>query len=385
MAGGSVRLKAWGAVAGAVVLGVTGCVRAPAPRSAAGFNLLLVTLDTVRADHIGAWGYRAAETPNLDRLAAAGVRFAEAESPVPLTLPSHATILSGLLPPRPRPAQQRHRALPGGARHARHAARGGRLPDRRVHRGVRARPPLRPGPRLRALRRRHPPGRHRGARCRAPRPGGRRSGAGLARRGRDQAVLRLGAPLRRPRPVRPARALPDEVCGSSVRRRDRRGGRAARPPARRSRPARARRHDGRRGRGRPRRGARRPRRTHPRPAALRAEPPRPADRAGAGRTPRRLGREGAGEPGGSRPDARGPARAPARGSAGPAFGRARPLDHAPAPARAGRDRPLRRVDVRHQLRVEPGHGDQARRSQVHRGAAPGALRPGFATPASLPT
>ena len=93
------RLKAWGAVAGAVVLGLAGCGRAPATRSAAGFNLLLVTLDTVRADHVGAWGYRGGETPNLDRLAAEGVRFAEAETPVPLTLPSHATILSGLLPP----------------------------------------------------------------------------------------------------------------------------------------------------------------------------------------------------------------------------------------------------------------------------------------------
>ena len=99
MAGGSVRLKAWSAVAGAVVLGLAGCDRVPASRSAAGFNLLLVTLDTVRADHVGAWGYRAGETPNLDRLAAEGVRFAAAETPVPLTLPSHATILSGLLPP----------------------------------------------------------------------------------------------------------------------------------------------------------------------------------------------------------------------------------------------------------------------------------------------
>ncbi len=99
MVGGVVRLNAWRAVAGAVVLVFGGCGRPPADRSAAGFNLLLVTLDTVRADHVGAWGYRAGETPNLDRLAAEGVRFAEAETPVPLTLPSHATILSGLLPP----------------------------------------------------------------------------------------------------------------------------------------------------------------------------------------------------------------------------------------------------------------------------------------------
>jgi arylsulfatase A-like enzyme/Flp pilus assembly protein TadD len=62
-------------------------------------NLLLVTIDTVRADHVGAYGYRAAETPALDRLAREGIRFDHAESTVPLTLPSHAAILSGLTPP----------------------------------------------------------------------------------------------------------------------------------------------------------------------------------------------------------------------------------------------------------------------------------------------
>jgi len=62
-------------------------------------NLVLVTLDTVRADHLGAYGDAAAETPWLDRLAREGVRGARVSSQVPLTLPSHATILSGLLPP----------------------------------------------------------------------------------------------------------------------------------------------------------------------------------------------------------------------------------------------------------------------------------------------
>jgi arylsulfatase A-like enzyme/Flp pilus assembly protein TadD len=62
-------------------------------------NLLLITIDTVRADHVGAYGYRAAETPALDRLAREGILFDRAESSVPLTLPSHATILSGLTPP----------------------------------------------------------------------------------------------------------------------------------------------------------------------------------------------------------------------------------------------------------------------------------------------
>ncbi|HEY6324329.1 MAG TPA: sulfatase-like hydrolase/transferase [Thermoanaerobaculia bacterium] len=62
-------------------------------------NLLLVTLDTVRSDHLGCYGDAAAETPHLDALARQGVRFAHASSPVPLTLPSHTTILTGLLPP----------------------------------------------------------------------------------------------------------------------------------------------------------------------------------------------------------------------------------------------------------------------------------------------
>jgi arylsulfatase A-like enzyme len=62
-------------------------------------NLLLVTIDTLRADHVGAYGDAAARTPSLDALAARGVRFAQAQSPVPMTGPSHATILTGLYPP----------------------------------------------------------------------------------------------------------------------------------------------------------------------------------------------------------------------------------------------------------------------------------------------
>src|ERR1700730_1506591 len=56
-------------------------------------NVLLITLDTFRADRIGAL------TPNLTNLARSGVWYRQADAAVPLTLPSHATILSGLLPP----------------------------------------------------------------------------------------------------------------------------------------------------------------------------------------------------------------------------------------------------------------------------------------------
>jgi len=98
--GGFAVRVAWSVLAGVALASQIGCARQQPAASAAGFNLLLVTVDTMRADHVGAWGDRTAETPNLDRLAAEGVRFAAAESPVPLTLPAHATILSGLLPPR---------------------------------------------------------------------------------------------------------------------------------------------------------------------------------------------------------------------------------------------------------------------------------------------
>jgi len=66
--------------------------------AASEFNLVLLTLDTTRADHLGAYGYQEAETPVLDRLAGEGIRFADAISPVPLTLPAHVSILTGLDP-----------------------------------------------------------------------------------------------------------------------------------------------------------------------------------------------------------------------------------------------------------------------------------------------
>lgn len=68
---------------------------APRPK----FNVLLITLDTTRADHIGCYGDANAFTPALDELARNGVLFERAYTTVPLTLPSHASILTGLYPP----------------------------------------------------------------------------------------------------------------------------------------------------------------------------------------------------------------------------------------------------------------------------------------------
>ena len=63
-------------------------------------NVLLITLDTVRADRIGAYGYVKASTPVLDRLAREGVRFSDATTQAPLTAPAHAALLTGLYPAR---------------------------------------------------------------------------------------------------------------------------------------------------------------------------------------------------------------------------------------------------------------------------------------------
>ena len=63
-------------------------------------SLVLITLDTTRADHLGAWGWPHARTPHLDALARRGTRFVRCDTAAPITLPSHATILTGLYPPR---------------------------------------------------------------------------------------------------------------------------------------------------------------------------------------------------------------------------------------------------------------------------------------------
>ena len=84
-----------------VLAATTLWVRSAAPPSttpAARPNVLLITLDTTRADRIGSYGYAGASTPHLDRLAAAGVRFDRALSPAPLTLPAHASLMTGREP-----------------------------------------------------------------------------------------------------------------------------------------------------------------------------------------------------------------------------------------------------------------------------------------------
>jgi arylsulfatase A-like enzyme/tetratricopeptide (TPR) repeat protein len=78
------------------VLAVLGCA---AERSSEPSSVVLVTIDTLRADRLGAYGGEA-RTPNLDALAREGVLFRNAFAQSPLTLPSHSSILTGTLPTR---------------------------------------------------------------------------------------------------------------------------------------------------------------------------------------------------------------------------------------------------------------------------------------------
>ncbi|RMG47335.1 MAG: tetratricopeptide repeat protein [Acidobacteria bacterium] len=93
---GARRAAARWAVVAAAAAGLGAAAPAPpsAPRS-----VLLITLDTTRADHLGCYGHRPSPTPVIDRLAARGVRFDTALSPAPLTLPAHASLMTGR-PPR---------------------------------------------------------------------------------------------------------------------------------------------------------------------------------------------------------------------------------------------------------------------------------------------
>lgn len=62
-------------------------------------NLLVITLDTTRADRLGAYGWRPSATPELDQIAANGVVFDHTVAPAPLTLPAHSSIFTGKYPP----------------------------------------------------------------------------------------------------------------------------------------------------------------------------------------------------------------------------------------------------------------------------------------------
>jgi arylsulfatase A-like enzyme/Tfp pilus assembly protein PilF len=83
-----------GTTSGGVVVG-----HLPRGVSASDLNLLIITLDTTRADRLGAYGWAQSVTPALDRIGAEGVVFEHAAAPAPLTLPAHASLFTSKYPP----------------------------------------------------------------------------------------------------------------------------------------------------------------------------------------------------------------------------------------------------------------------------------------------
>lgn len=77
-----------------LVLLLSACAREPAPDGRVE-SVLLITIDTLRADRVGAYGYPRASTPALDALANQGARFDRAWAPAPITQTSHASLLTG--------------------------------------------------------------------------------------------------------------------------------------------------------------------------------------------------------------------------------------------------------------------------------------------------
>jgi len=82
---------------GVLAFALAGCGRDP-DRGRGGRGVLLIVIDELRADHVGAYGHSRATTPNLDGLVSDGVWFSNAFSTAPDTIPSHASILTGADP-----------------------------------------------------------------------------------------------------------------------------------------------------------------------------------------------------------------------------------------------------------------------------------------------
>ncbi len=91
---------------------------AAGPRRQAGVSrtsIVIVTIDTLRADHVHAYGYHRETTPHLDALAAEGVLFERAYATMATTLPSHVSLFSGLYAHQHGVAENRWRRAPFGA------------------------------------------------------------------------------------------------------------------------------------------------------------------------------------------------------------------------------------------------------------------------------
>lgn len=81
-----------------LAVAAVGCSQPPEPKPTSPPNILLISIDTLRADHLGCYGYSRDTSPRLDALAQESLRFASAFAPTPWTLPSHAAMLTGMHP-----------------------------------------------------------------------------------------------------------------------------------------------------------------------------------------------------------------------------------------------------------------------------------------------
>jgi choline-sulfatase len=91
-------MKVWGVGVIFWLTAVSAYATGPSQNSVSQPNVFLITIDTLRADHIHSYGYDPIQTPALDGLAKDGIRFTETFTPSPITNISHTTILTGLLP-----------------------------------------------------------------------------------------------------------------------------------------------------------------------------------------------------------------------------------------------------------------------------------------------
>ena len=83
---------------GAIALLAAGCRPASDDPASAIQRIVLISIDTLRADALGCYGNPHGTSPYIDELAAQGTRFANCIAPAPMTLPSHASMLTGLHP-----------------------------------------------------------------------------------------------------------------------------------------------------------------------------------------------------------------------------------------------------------------------------------------------
>jgi arylsulfatase A-like enzyme/Flp pilus assembly protein TadD len=81
-----------------VFTSVLACAQRPAEVKPVAPNVVVITIDTLRPDHLGCYGDKQIHTPNIDALASEGVRFERAYTPVPVTLPAHTVIFTGTYP-----------------------------------------------------------------------------------------------------------------------------------------------------------------------------------------------------------------------------------------------------------------------------------------------